>query len=167
MGVFTLSKSHGLPSMDLLEALASQEEESEATQTAEHWYLRLPVEGVDDWDVKSVIEDRQIPPVGAVTYLFRLHKNTPVMRLDMDRDWWEEQIQGNSEAEQKLFSELDYCGHDLRAYGYPFPIKACHDQTRLSRAERLIMKKQIIDASVANGMKRSLFKDVSMATGHS
>jgi hypothetical protein len=90
-----------------------------------------------------------------------------VMRLDMDRYWWEQRIQGNPEAEQKLFAELDYCGHDQRAYGYPFPIKACHDRTRLSLAERLVMKKQIIDAAVAQGMKRSLFKDVSMATGHS
>lgn len=167
IALFTISKSHGLPSIELLEGLACDKLGIDRKKTAEHWFLRLPIAGVDEWDLKAVIEDRQIPPVGAISYLFRLHRNTPVMRLDMDRDWWEQRIQGNPEAEQKLFSDLDYCGHDQRAYGYPFPIKACHDRTRLSQAERLVMKKQIIDAAVAQGMKRSLFKDVSMATGHS
>ena len=126
----------------------------------------MPIAGIDEWEL-PLIEGRQIPPVGAVSYLFRLHRNTPVMRLDMDRVWWEESIRENPNAELQVFSELDYCGHDQRAYGYPFPIKACHDRTRLSMAERLVMKKQIIDSAVAQGMKRSLFKDVSMATGHS
>jgi hypothetical protein len=166
IALFTISKSHGLPSIELLEGLACDKLGLDRKKTAEHWYLRMPLLGFDNWEL-PLIEGRQIPPVGAISYLFRLHRNTPVMRLDMDRDWWEQRIQGNPEAEQKLFSELDYCGHDQRAYGYPFPIKACHDRTRLSQAERLVMKKQIIDAAVAQGMKRSLFKDVSMATGHS
>jgi hypothetical protein len=166
IALFTISKSHGLPSIELLEGLACDKLGIDRKKTAEHWYLRMPLPGFDEWDL-PLIEGRQIPPVGAISYLFRLHRNTPVMRLDMDRDWWEQHIQGNPEGEQKLFSELDYCGHDQRAYGYPFPIKACHDRTRLSQAERLVMKKQIIDAAVAQGMKRSLFKDVSMATGHS
>lgn len=166
IALFTISKSHGLPSIELLEGLACERLGIDRKKTAEHWYLRMPLPGFDEWEL-PLIEGRQIPPVGAISYLFRLHRNTPVMRLDMDRDWWEQRIQGNPEAEQKLFSELDYCGHDQRAYGYPFPIKACHDRTRLSQAERLVMKKQIIDAAVSQGMKRSLFKDVSMATGHS
>jgi hypothetical protein len=33
-------------------------------------------------------------------------------------------------------------------------------------AERTALKKQIIEAAVAKGMKRSLFKDVSSSTGH-
>jgi hypothetical protein len=167
IALFTISKSHGLPSIELLEGLACDRLGVDRKRTAEHWFLRLPIESVDDWDIKAIIEDRQIPPVGSIIYLFRLHRNTPVMRLDIDRAWWEERIQGNPDEEQKIFSELDYCGHDQRAYGYPFPIKACHDRTRLSNAERLVMKKQIIDAAVAQGMKRSLFRDVSMATGHS
>lgn len=166
IGLFTISKSHGLPSIELLESLACDKLGVDRKKTAEHWFLRMPIAGIDGWEL-PLIEGRQIPPVGAVSYLFRLHRNTPVMRLDMDRTWWEERIQGNAGAEQQVFSELDYSGHDQRAYGYPFPIKACHDRARLSMAERLVMKKQIIDAAVAQGMKRSLFKDVSMATGHS
>lgn len=165
--LFTVSKSHGLPSVELIENLARETQDVPASKTAEHWFLRLPIAGHDDWSLDSLVEGRQIPPVGAVSYLFRLHKNTPVMRLDMDHQWWEDNLRNDAVAESRVFEELDYCGHDQRSYGYPFPIKACHDRTRLSQAERLVIKKQIIDAAVAQGMKRSLFKDVSAATGHS
>lgn len=165
--LFTVSKSHGLPSIELIENLAREEQGLPESKAAEHWFLRLPIPGVDEWALETLVEGRQIPPVGAVSYLFRLHKNTPVMRLDMDRRWWEENLREDAGAESRVFEELDYCGHDQRSYGYPFPIKACHDRTRLSQAERLVIKKQIIDAAVAQGMKRSLFRDVSAATGHS
>lgn len=166
VNLFTISKSHGLPSIELVENLAREALGLPQEKVAEHWFLRLPVNGIDDWDLEGLIEGRQIPPVGAVTYLFRLHKNTPVMRLDMDRLWWEKRLRADSSAEGRIFQDIDYCGHDQRAYGYPFPIKACHDRTRLSMAERTVLKKQIIDAAVAKGMKRSLFKDASAATGH-
>jgi hypothetical protein len=164
--LFTVSKSHGLPSIELIEKFAREKLGLPASKVAEHWFIRLPVPSVDEWSVEGLIEGRQIPPVGAVSYLFRFHKNTPVMRLDVDRTWWEENLHDHPDEEIRVFQELDYCGHDQRAYGYPFPIKACHDRTRLSNAERLVMKKQIIDAAVAKGMKRSLFKDASAATGH-
>lgn len=162
----TISKSHGFPSVEVIEAVAADVLSVGKGKTAEHWYLRLPVEGTDAWRF-SLAEERRIPPVGAVTYLFRLHKNTPVMRLDMDRQVWEARFKDDPKAESKLFADLDYTGHDQRAYGYPYPIKACHDQVRLSEAERTALRKQIIDAAVSAGMKRSLFRDVSMATGHS
>jgi hypothetical protein len=164
--LFTVSKSHGLPSIELVENLAREAMGLPVSKTAEHWFIRLPIPSYDDWSIEGLIEGRQIPPVGAASYLFRFHKNTPVMRLDMDRTWWEENLRDQPDEETRVFEELDYCGHDQRAYGYPFPIKACHDRTRLSNAERLVMKKQIIDAAVAQGMKRSLFKDASAATGH-
>jgi hypothetical protein len=165
--LFTISKSHGLPSIELIENLVREKMNLPTSKVAEHWFLRLPLSDLDDWSMEGLIEGRQIPPVGAVSYLFRFHKNTPVMRLDMDRVWWESNYRDDPAAERKIFEELDYCGHDQRAYGYPFPIKACHDRTRLSNAERLVLKKQIIDAAVAQGMRRSLFKDASAATGHS
>lgn len=165
--LFTISKSHGLPSIELIENLAREKRALPESKTAEHWFLRLPMPGIDEWTLDGLIEGRQIPPVGAVSYLFRLHKNTPVMRLDMDRVWWEAELKDDSDGERRVFQELDYCSHDQRAYGYPFPIKACHDRTRLSNAERLVLKKQIIDAAVAKGMSRSLFRDASAATGHS
>lgn len=161
----TLSKSHGLPAMDQIEAFAAEALGVGAGQTAEHWFFRLPIPGQDDWTL-SLTGERQIPPLGAVSYLFRLHRNTPVLRLDMDRVYWETHLKNNAQAEASLFGDLDYCSHDQRAYGYPYPIKACHDRARLSMAEREALKKQIIDAAVAAGMKRTLFRDVSAATGH-
>ena len=88
------------------------------------------------------------------------------MRLDMDREWWDVHYKNDHHALEQVFRELDYCSHDQRAFGYPFPVKASHDRTRLSRAERLVLKKQIIDAAVVKGMNRSLFRDVSQQTGH-
>jgi len=161
----TISKSHGLPSMEVVEGIAAEVQGIEAGGTAEHWFLRLPVPGVEDWAF-TLAEERRIPPAGAVTYLFRLHRNTPVMRLDVDLEVWKKRLRHQPEEETRLFSELDYTGHDQRAYGYPYPIKACHDRARLSEAERAALRKQIIDAAVAAGMKRSLFRDVSTATGH-
>ena len=166
INLFTISKSHGMPSIELIEALAKEVLGLPDGKVAEHWFLRLPAERLDLWTIEGIVEGRQIPPIGSITYLFRLHKNTPVMRLDMDGVWWEKRVKNDPTAEQKIFSELDYCGHDQRAYGYPFPIKACHDRTRLSMSERTVLRKQIIDAAVGKGMKRSLFRDASAATGH-
>jgi hypothetical protein len=166
IGFFAISKSHGLPAIESVEQFAAEKQGLRGGEIAEHWYLRLPIPGDDNWKF-SLTGERQIPPFGGVTYLFRLHRNTPVLRLDMDRLFWSRQWRENQAAERELFAELDYCGHDQRAYGYPYPIKACHDRARLSDAERKALKKQIIDAAVAAGMKRSLFRNVSAATGHS
>ena len=68
--------------------------------------------------------------------------------------------------ETKIFEDLDYASHDQRSYGYPYPIKAAHDRASLTQAERIALRKQIIDAAVRSGMKRSLFRDVSKSTGH-
>jgi hypothetical protein len=161
----TISKSHGFPAIELVEKLAEKVLEKSEGDIAEHWYLRLPLQEIDNWAF-SLAQDRRIPPVGAVSYLFRLHKNTPIMRLDMDFEVWNQRLRGNSKAEEQLFSNLDYTSHDQRAYGYPYPIKASHDRSRLTKLERIALRKQIIDAAVAAGMKRALFRDVSSATGH-
>lgn len=162
----TLSKSHGLPAIDQIEALAAEVAGLAPGQVAEHWHFRLPLPGHDAWAL-SLVEGRTLPPVGAVTYLFRTHKNVPVLRLDLDRAYWESHLRGDQVAEAALFARLDYAGHDQRAYGYPYPIKACHDRARLSMAERAALKKQVIAAAVAAGMNPAAFRDVSQATGHS
>jgi len=165
LGFFTLSKSHGFPAMELLLELISEGLGQPKEDTAEHWFLRLPMPDVEGFPF-ALANGRQIPPLGAVSYLFRTHKNVPVLRLDVDREYWEKKLRHDPKAEQKLFEDLDYSGHDQRAYGYPYPIKACHDRVRLTKNERAALRKQIIDAAVAAGMKRSHFRDVSMATGH-
>ncbi|WP_347841606.1 hypothetical protein [uncultured Draconibacterium sp.] len=118
-----LSKSHGLPSIGLIEGLAREKGGLPEGASAEHWFLRLPVQGIDGWAF-SLAEERLLPPPGAITYLVRFHRTTPVMRLDMDRRFWEEHIKGDELAEQALFQDLDYACHDQRCYGYPYPIHA-------------------------------------------
>ena len=169
IGLFALSKSHGLPSIELIEQLAKDKSGIEAGR-AEHWYLRLPVPEHDSWSF-SLAEGRRLPPAGAVSYLVRFHKNVPVLRLDMDRKFWNQSVVGGSEAEtveaeKKIFQSLDYASHDQRCFGYPYPIKAGHDRASLTSAERRALRKQIIDAAVERGLKRSLFRDASVATGH-
>lgn len=167
IGFFALSKSHGLPSIEMIERLA---DEVAGQRHAEHWYLRLPDPARDGWKL-GLVEQRNVPPQATVTYLVRFHRNVPVMRLDMDEQYWLEAVRGETEAqtqlnEKRIFEDLDHASHDQRAYGYPYPIKAGHDRASLTDGERLALRKMIVDAAVAAGMRRSLFKSVSAATGH-
>ena len=170
IGFFALSKSHGLPSMELIEELAREYQGLDRGKSAEHWFLRIPTSEIDGWE-SQLIEGRRIPPPGAVSYLVRLHRTTPVLRLDMDRGYWLRCVRGDMDEqtlanERRIFENLDYSGHDQRCFGYPYPIKAGHDRASLTRTERVALRKQIIDAAVRAGMKRSLFRDASQATGH-
>jgi hypothetical protein len=161
IGLFTLSKTHGLPAMGLLEELAREREERNGN-IAEHWYLRLPVNGADRWET-TLTPSRRLPPPGAVTYIIRFHRTTPTMRLDMDREFWLEYVRGATEEktranEQSIFESLDYLTHDQRCYGYPYPLRAAHDSALLTKSERAALRKQIVEAAVDAGMKRSLFR---------
>ena len=165
-----LSKSHGLPGIETLEALARERCGLEGRAMAEHWYLRIPTQAHDGWQM-TLTGDRRIPPVGAVSYLVRFHKNVPVLRIDMDHAYWAAHIVGDDDEEtqaneRRLFEDLDYASHDQRCFGYPYPIKAAHDRASMTKAERVALRKQVIDAAVRAGMRRSLFRDASRATGH-
>ena len=169
-GFFALSKSHGLRGMDRIESLVREQEGKEPGQVAEHWYLRIPEPERDGWQL-SLAEGRRLPPPGAVSYLVRFHRTTPVMRLDMDRVYWETHVKGTTEAEtrdreRRIFEDLDYACHDQRVYGYPYPIKAAHDRASLTNAERLALRKQLIAEAMKQGMNPALFRDASQATGH-
>lgn len=169
-GFFTLSKSHNLPAMETIEEIACENQKLEKGKVAEHWYLRLPKTGIDDWTF-SLAEGKQLPPIGAMSYLVRFHRKTPVMRLDMDINFWKQQIQSQSieetvARETRIFEDLDYASHDQRVYGYPYPIKASHNRASLTNAERMAFRKQVIAAAVKQGIKPSLFRDPSIATGH-
>lgn len=170
IGFLALSKSHGLPGIETVEDLSLEKLTPGLGRTAEHWYLRLPQREVDGWDL-SLSAGRRIPPPGAVTYLVRFHRTTPVMRLDMDRHFWRARVRGDNEGatranERRLFEDLDYASHDQRCYGYPYPIKAGHDRASLTEPERVALRKQIVDAAVRAGLPRTLFRDAALATGH-
>src|SRR5262249_5184628 len=90
-GFFALSKSHGLPSVESLEELAREKCGLPQGQVAEHWLFRVPTPEQDGWSL-SLAGGKRLPPPGAVSYLFRLHRTTPVFRLDMDRTFWLERV---------------------------------------------------------------------------
>lgn len=170
IGFLALSKSHGLPAVDHLERLAGALAHGDVRPVAEHWYLRLPTMARDGWEL-ALVAGRNVPPPGAVSYLVRFHRNVPVMRLDMDEQYWGTCIRGKDEQqtvanERRLFEDLDYVSHDQRAYGYPYPIKAGHDRASLTEAERTALRKMIVDAAVEAGMNRAVFRSASLATGH-
>lgn len=156
-----LSKSDGLPSGLRLEDAANDKLKAAG---AEHWYLRVPEPTRDGWSFLPA-DGPQVPPTGATTYLVKFHRSTPVMRLDLDARFARETMASESD-ERELFEQLDYAGHDQRCFGYPYPIKAAHDRASLSKQERVALKKQVVDAAVAAGLKRSLFRDAAHATGH-
>lgn len=169
-GIFALSKSHGLASVESLEELAREKCGVPQGQVAEHWFFRIPVPDLDGWSF-SLAGGKRLPPPGAVSYLFRLHRTTPVLRLDMDRALWLERVRGKTEAdtrvtEERIFKDLDYAAHDQRCFGYPYPLKAGHDRASLTQSEREGLRKMIIDAAVEGGLRRSYFRDPSQATGH-
>ena len=162
----TVSKSHNMPHMDMIEDLISK-----VNPSGEHWFVRIPG-GAAGGQKPDFLGTRVIPPVGAVSYLFKLHKTTQPMRLDIDYNYWYEHIRSDDcnrqrENETQLFRDLDFASHDQRCYGYPYPIKACHDMASLTNGERLSMRKQVIDSAVKAGLKRKNFVDPEIQTGHS
>lgn len=164
VAVVWISKSAGLSGGGTLEELAR--EALKATGPSEHWYLRL-----ERGSTLAAMISSRLPPPGAVTYLVRTHRNVPLLRVDVDKEWWQQTVSGASQvetttAEAQLMGSLDYAGHDQRSYGYPYPIKAAHDRASLTKQERLALRKQLIDAAVLAGMKRRLFRDPSRLTGH-
>lgn len=158
-----ISKSHGLPGIDLVEQMAKDKGHQD------HWFLRLPTHS-DPWHL-SVLDSRNIPPQGAVSYLWRTHRGMPVFRVDVDATWWAESVRNDDpiltqQCESRLFATLDFAGHDFRTRAYPYPLKAAHDRASLKDTERLALRKQVIEAAVASGMKASAFVDPSRLTGH-
>lgn len=163
----TISKSHNMPHMDLIEDMVKKK-----IPSGEHWFMRLPVSEKSIGDRKlAFLGTRAIPPVGAVTYLFKFHRTTQPMRLDMDFEFWKNNVWSEnkelmSTRERQIFRDLDFASHDQRCYGYPYPIKACHDMVSLTKEERVAMRKQIIDEAVKAGLNRKKFVDPSILTGH-
>jgi len=149
-----LSKSHGLPAMQAIEDIVQAK--SMIGRKAEHWYLRLPIPGRDEWSFAPT-KGRLLPPPETVTYLVRFHTTTPVMRLDLDRIFWEREIDREDgeqtvQREQTLFEKLDYMSHDMRAYGYPYPLKAAHDRVSLTKKEREVLRSTLVDEALQRGI---------------
>ena len=101
-----LSKSHGLPSGVRIEDAAR---EKVGAAEPEHWFLRVPDGARDGWSPWPP-DGPRVPLVGAVSFLVRLHRSTPIMRLDLDARFWEERMGGGADvnATRRFFGALDY-----------------------------------------------------------
>jgi hypothetical protein len=159
-----ISKSHGLPSGVRLDDAAR---EKLGVPEPEHWFMRVPDLERDGWSPWPP-DGPRVPPVGAISFLLRLHRSTPIMRVDVDARFWETQVgtTGQQEAARQMFCALDYVSHDQRCYGYPYPIKAAHDRGSLTEQERVVLRQQLVEAAVQAGMRRTAFRDASQQTGH-
>lgn len=161
----TISKSHNMPNMDLIEDMVKKK-----VPSGEHWFMRIPATSNGE-KKPQFLGTRSFPPIGAISYLFKFHRTTQPMRLDMDFQYWKENIWCDDKEEMQkrevqMFRDLDFASHDQRCYGYPYPVKACHDMVSLTNDERVALRKQIIDAAVRAGLKRKNFVDPSVLTGH-
>jgi hypothetical protein len=149
--VLGLSKSHNIPNGDLIGRLAK-----EKLGLAEHWYLRLPSPsfGEEPW---KFLNDREVPPKLGVTYLFKFHSTSFPMRLDVDAGWWREHIGGDEVKERRLFEDLDFTCHDVRSYGYPYPLQAAHRRSALTKQERRAVKDIVLQHAQDEGLLRGAF----------
>jgi hypothetical protein len=153
--------------LETIESVAREKLGVEKGRVPEHWYLRVPVADVDGWEL-SLARGRHLSPPGAVTYLVRFHRGSPILRLDMDRAFWRDQVLGSTPRETaanelKTLERLDYACHDQRCYGFPYPLRAARSRAALTRPERVTLRKQIIEAGVRAGLKRALFREPAPA----
>lgn len=154
-----LSSFHGLPAGIRIEEAAR---EKLGESDPEHWFFRVPDLDRDGWSPWPS-DGPRVPPAGAVTLIVRLHRSGPIMRVDLDRNYWERYVGEGSEtaAARRLLVAIDYASHDQRCYGYPYPIQAARTRGSLTAQERTLLRHQFIEASVGAGMRRSAFRDVS------
>jgi hypothetical protein len=149
--VVGLSKSHNIPNGDLIGRHAR-----EKFGYKDHWYIRLPAEILGE-DPLSFLRDREIPPKLSISYLFKFHATSFPLRIDLDFGWWKENIGGHSEAEKRFFEELDYLCHDVRSYGYPYPLHAAHRSASLTKKERRTVRDILLQHAQSEGILRGAF----------
>jgi len=150
--VAAVSKSHSVPCWGLIADLAKS-----IYGVGFHWFCRLP--GGEDPDGRRlrILEGRgQIPPTHGVTYLFRFSDMMPVLRVDFDKFWWEENIQSQdrrtqTEREIRLFQEIDFLSHDARWYGYPCPLSFAHTLTTIDWQGRELLIERAITIAKEEG----------------
>lgn len=149
--VLGLSKSHNIPNGDLIGRLVKEQLEH-----TEHWYLRLPSPDLGEKPWKF-LNDREVPPKLGITYLFKFHSTSFPMRLDVDAGWWRAHICGDEAKERRLFEDLDFTCHDVRSYGYPYPLQAAHRRSALTKQERRAVKDIVLQHAQSEGMLRGAF----------
>lgn len=133
-GVIALCKSHNIPNGDYIGRHARDE-----LGLPGHWYLRLPSTALGE-ATPAFLKGKEIPPKLSVSYLFKFEATAFPMRVDMDAEWWGQHIGGDDAREQTLFGNLDFTCHEVRSYGYPYPMHAAHRSSSLTRQERNMLR---------------------------
>jgi hypothetical protein len=149
-GVVALCKSHNLPNGDLIARHAKDE-----LSYKDHWYLRLPSEALGE-PVPVFLQGREIPPKLSVSYLFKFHATSFPMRIDVDAQWWQQAIGGDEAREASLFNDLDFTCHEMRSYGYPYPMRAAHRSASLTKQERKALKDVLLQQAQREGLMRGV-----------
>jgi hypothetical protein len=150
-GVVALCKSHNIPNGDLIGRYAKDE-----LGFKDHWYLRLPSAALGE-PTPAFLEGREIPPKLSVSYLFKFHATSFPLRIDVDADWWRTQIGGDKAKERQFFGELDFTCHEVRSFGYPYPMHAAHRSASLTKQERRALKDMLVQQAQKEGLLRGSF----------
>lgn len=147
-GVVALCKSHNIPNGDLIGRYAKED-----LGLADHWYLRLPSAALGE-PTPKFLDGREIPPKLSVSYLFKFHATSFPLRIDVDAEWWKTQIGGDETKEQTFFGDLDFTCHEVRSFGYPYPMHAAHRAASLTRQERKALKDMLVQQAQKEGLLR-------------
>lgn len=146
-----LSKSHNIPNGDLIGRWAR-----EKVGFKDHWFLRLPSPSLGEQPFQF-LREREIPPKLCVSYLFKFHATSFPLRIDLDAVWWKTQIGGDPTAESKFFEEMDFLCHDVRSYGYPYPLHAAHRSASLTKKEKNTVRDILLQHAQTEGILRGAF----------
>jgi hypothetical protein len=149
--VIALSKSHNIPNGDLIGRFVR-----EKFGFKDHWHLRLPAEALGEAPLRF-LKDKEVPPKLSVSYLFKFHATFFPMRIDVDAAWWRENINHDAEREAQLFRDLDYTCHDIRSYGYPYPLHAVHRSASLTKSEKKAIRDILLQNAQSEGILRGAF----------
>lgn len=150
-GIVALSKSHNIPNGDLIGRWAR-----EKYQHKDHWYLRLPSEALGEKPIRF-LREKEIPPKLSVSYLLKFHNTSFPLRVDVDAVWWKKNIYKDVEAERGFFRDLDFTCHDVRSYGYPYPLHAAHRSASLTKQEKKTIRDILLQNAQSEGVLRGAF----------
>jgi hypothetical protein len=146
--IVALCKSHNIPNGDLIARRVKEE-----LGLRDHWHLRFPSEALGEARLPW-LEEKEVPPKLGVSYLFKFHGTDFPMRIDLDANWWRQNISGDEAAERSLFRNLDFTCHDSRSYGYPYPLRASHRRSALTKQERVALRDIVLRLAAEEGVLR-------------
>jgi hypothetical protein len=146
--VVALCKSHNIPNGDLIGRFAKEEH-----GLKDHWYLRLPSSALGE-PTPTFLKDKEIPPKLGVSYLFKFEATSFPMRIDLDVAWWRDNLADDPARESRFFSDLDFTCHEVRSYGYPYPMHAAHRRASLTAQERKAVRDLLNQQAQREGLAR-------------